>query len=69
MPQLDTTVYVVQYRWVLLVLVSLLFLLVFVLLPWVKLNWKTRNWAEGLRGLALRRSFKSTSVVLNVWSL
>nr|BAO27599.1 ATP synthase subunit 8 [Goniopora stokesi] len=43
MPQLDTTVYLTQYRWTLLVLCLLFFLLVFFVLPTIKVNWLIRK--------------------------
>nr|QQK55190.1 ATP synthase subunit 8 [Letepsammia formosissima] len=43
MPQLDTTVFLTQYRWTLLVLFLLFFLLVFFVLPTIKINWLIRK--------------------------
>nr|YP_009122409.1 ATP synthase F0 subunit 8 [Pseudosiderastrea formosa]AJH66183.1 ATP synthase subunit 8 [Pseudosiderastrea formosa] len=43
MPQLDTTMYLTQYRWTLLVLFLLFFLLVFFVLPTIKMNWLIRK--------------------------
>ncbi|YP_008815398.1 ATP synthase F0 subunit 8 (mitochondrion) [Acropora digitifera] len=43
MPQLDTTMFLTQYRWTLLVLFLLFFLLVFFVLPTIKMNWLIRK--------------------------
>nr|YP_009029605.1 ATP synthase F0 subunit 8 [Isopora togianensis]AHY04442.1 ATP synthase F0 subunit 8 [Isopora togianensis] len=43
MPQLDTTMFLTQYRWTLLVLFLLFFLLVFFCLPTIKMNWLIRK--------------------------
>nr|AHY04481.1 ATP synthase F0 subunit 8 [Alveopora sp. MFL-2014] len=43
MPQLDTTMFLTQYRWTLLVLFLLFFLLVFFVFPTIKMNWLIRK--------------------------
>nr|AIR12149.1 ATP synthase F0 subunit 8 [Agaricia fragilis] len=43
MPQLDITMFLTQYRWTLLVLFLLFFLLVFFVLPMIKMNWLIRK--------------------------
>nr|YP_010128083.1 ATP synthase F0 subunit 8 [Gardineria hawaiiensis]QPP20611.1 ATP synthase subunit 8 [Gardineria hawaiiensis] len=73
MPQLDTATYLTQYRWTLLVLFLLFFLLVFFVLPTIKINWLIRkrtikSWAvlEGGLGLIKEVYFCLDPLIWNV---
>nr|YP_654417.1 ATP synthase F0 subunit 8 [Siderastrea radians]ABG02391.1 ATP synthase F0 subunit 8 [Siderastrea radians] len=66
MPQLDTTMYLTQYRWTLLVLFLLFFLLVFFVLPTIKTNRLIRKSVIKSRAI-LRGCSELTKEVVFIW--
>nr|YP_009139560.1 ATP synthase F0 subunit 8 [Corynactis californica]AKF78566.1 ATP synthase F0 subunit 8 [Corynactis californica] len=66
MPQLDTITYLTQYRWTLLVLFLLFFLLVFFVLPIIKINRLIRR-SVGGGGAAVEGGLALIKEVVSVW--
>nr|YP_009239135.1 ATP synthase F0 subunit 8 [Galaxea fascicularis]YP_010953619.1 ATP synthase F0 subunit 8 [Galaxea astreata]YP_010953632.1 ATP synthase F0 subunit 8 [Galaxea paucisepta]AML60334.1 ATP synthase F0 subunit 8 [Galaxea fascicularis]WMQ77791.1 ATP8 [Galaxea astreata]WMQ77804.1 ATP8 [Galaxea astreata]WMQ77817.1 ATP8 [Galaxea paucisepta]WMQ77830.1 ATP8 [Galaxea paucisepta] len=66
MPQLDTTMFLTQYRWTLLLLFLLFFLLVFFVLPTIKMNWLIRK-SVIKSGAVLGGCLELTKEVLFIW--
>ncbi|BFJ44959.1 ATP synthase F0 subunit 8 (mitochondrion) [Fimbriaphyllia ancora] len=66
MPQLDISMFLTQYRWTLLLLFLLFFLLVFFVSPTIKMNWLIKKLVIK-RGGVLGECLELTKKIFHIW--